>query len=86
LKVLLADDAIDLAYAEDTRLERTRALLAGAGVGAAVIHAALVGHRVATTVVRNAHVDLLRVDAAVPQEIERSVNLLQIRVRPNLGA
>jgi SAM-dependent methyltransferase len=65
-------------------LERTRACFAWAGKGTAIVHAVLVSNRVATAVVGDAHVDLLRIDVTGPEEFHRVIDLLQISVRLDL--
>jgi hypothetical protein len=64
--ILLCDQTLDLTDAEDTVLECTRTCFAWASEVTTVVRAVLVGDCVATTVVGNTHVDLLRVDFARP--------------------
>jgi hypothetical protein len=80
--VLLIDQASNLASAQDTILERARTCFAGTGKCATVVHAVLVSDGISTTVVGDAHVDLLRVDVAGPERIERIIDFLEIGMRP----
>jgi hypothetical protein len=67
-------------------LECTRTCFAWASEVTAVVRAVLVSDCIATTVVDNTHVDLLRVDVARPENLHGIINLLEISVRLDLRA
>jgi hypothetical protein len=50
------------------------------------VHARPVRDSVPTSIVRDAEIDLARIDAAGPQELQGLVNLVQICVGPDLVA
>jgi hypothetical protein len=86
MSVLLCDQTLDLTDAENAVLECTRTCFAWASEVTTVVSAVLVGNCVATTVVDHAHVDLLRVDVAGPEDLHGFINLLEIGVRFDLRA
>lgn len=66
-EVLLIHEPVNLAKTQNAVLTGTGARLAGSGVRATIMHAALVGDSVTSTVICDAHVDLLRVNVARPK-------------------
>jgi hypothetical protein len=86
MSIILLDQTLNLADAENTILLRTRACFAWASEVAAVVSAVLVSNCVTTAVVDDAHVDFLRFDVAGPEDFHGVINLLEISMRLDLGA
>jgi hypothetical protein len=86
VSTLLLDQTLDLADAENTVLLRARACFAWTGEVAAVVSAIMISNCVATAVIDDAHVDLLGVDVAGPEDFQGIVDFLEIGVRLDLGA
>jgi hypothetical protein len=86
VSTLLLDQTLNLANAENTVLLRARACFAWTSEVAAVVSAIIVSNCVATAVIDDAHVDLLGVDVAGPEDFHGIVDFLEIGVRLDLGA
>jgi hypothetical protein len=82
---LLVDQTSDLASAQNTLLKSTGTGFARTSECAAVVHTVLVSDSISTAIVGDAHVDLLWVNIAGPEKLQRVVNLLEIRMRFQLG-
>lgn len=83
--MLLVDNSTDLASAQNAWLSSACALFARASEGTAIVFTLLISDCEATAIVRDAHVDLLRIDLATPEGFQCRVNFFEIGVRFDLG-